>query len=144
MNGNNHLITRNNFEQNDQFKMCFPQNPYNPIQAAITKYKAAVNNLVKKIKTIPQHFIKKITGNGLFFDEGDATQQADPVSKPEDESNAEKPADETMAEKPAEETLSDKTEDEAELEATKSNIVGRKLDITNGEILAESETGKTT
>lgn len=53
-----------------------------------------------------------------------------------------------MDEKPAEDTTSDKTEDVEEAvpesEATKSNIVGRKLDISNGEILAESETGKTT
>lgn len=132
---------------NDQLNVCFPQNPF---QAAYTKYKTAVNNLVKKIKTIPQHFIKKISGNGLFFDEtqSDATQQADSVPKPDDENNEEKPADETMADNPAEETMSDKTEDVEEAvvesEASKSNIVGRKLDISNGEILAESETGKST
>lgn len=134
------------------------QNVPNSIQAAVSKYKLAINNLVKKVKKIPQHFIKKIKSTGLLGDEpqSDTIQQADPVSKPEeDETVDEKPADETVDDKPVEETNSAKPaveakpEDtpEADSEATRTNIVGRKLDITNEDdfILADTvvATGKT-
>lgn len=74
--------------------------------------------------------------------QNDETQQMDTESKPEEN---EKPADETMAEKPAEETMAEKPEDaqQPESEATRTNVVARKLDISNGETVAESETGKT-
>lgn len=115
-----------------------------PIQNAIKKYKAALNTLVKKVQTIPNHIIKKFKGSGLLFDEveGDAVQQADPVIAPEEESDAEKPADDATAEKPADEAAAEKPADAPETDATRSNNVGRKLDISNLETLSESETGK--